>query len=300
MPDSIVSTLHRSHPNVQVHVSLKHLDQGIVSSGLLHSLSVSIPCSDVTNPDSLAPFEHLRRILLCSSNLRILAVDAHLDANLLKEADKTANTVVDDTFQKIQIPLREMDRLHPLQELAFNARMYDFDREHCLRLMQCMDWSKLEKLTLGPSNPMSFFDVFTDSLPILEDLDIAYHSWPRALHPYSQQELLKDCSEFISSLDSLKKITIRCDVVDLRLPFWRRLVDTHGERLESLSLQPCHELCEEPIWQSPISDYFVHFTALKNLDLTILYTAPLYTWPRLCLSCAHCPATRHLIVSILA
>jgi hypothetical protein len=300
MPDSVVSALHRCHPNVQVHVSLKHLDQAIVSSALLHRLSVSIPCSDVTNPGSLAPFEHLRRILLCSSNLRILAVDAHLDANLSKAADETAHTISNDTFQKMQIPLRQMDRLHPLEELAFDARTYDFDREHCQRLMQCMDWSRLKKLTLGPSNPTSFFDVFTDSLPTLEELDIAYHSWPRALYPSPQQDLLKNCSEFISSLGSLKKITIHCDIVDARLPFWRRLVDTHGERLESFSLQSRHELCEEPIWQSPISDYLVHFTALRNLDLTILYTAPLYTWPRSCLSCAYCPATRHLIVSNLS
>jgi hypothetical protein len=297
MPNSVVTALHRCHPDAQVHVSLKHLDQGIVTSGLLHRLSVSIPCSDVTNPHSLAPFEHLRRILLRSSNLRILALDAHLDANLSKAAEKMAHTTGNETAQKIQIPLRQMDRLPPLEELAVNAQTYDLDHEHCMRLLQCMDWSKLKKLTLGSSKSTSFFDVFANNLPILEDLNIVYHSSPRPLYPpYSQEDLFKSHSRFISSLESLKKMTIRGNIIDLRLPFWRRLVDTHGDRLVSFSLQSRHEMSEEPIWQSPVSDYLVHFTALKDLDLTILYTAPLYAATRSHLTCAHCPATRHSIV----
>jgi hypothetical protein len=304
MPDSLVAALHRYHPDAQIDVSSKHLDQAIVSSTLLRRLSVSIPCLDFTDPDLVAPFEHLRRILLRSPNLRTLVVDTHHDVNLLKAAVETTRSAEITTAQKIQIPLKQLDRLPALEELAFNARLYDFDREHCSHLLQCMDWSKLRTLTLRASNPTNFFDVFTGKIPVLEHLDITYHYWPRAFYPHPPhyywnrpnhpdipQDPLGNCSEFVSSLNLLKTIIIRCDVVNLSLLFWRRLAAIHGERLESFSLQSRHELYEEPIWQHPVSDFLVHFTALRHLDLTILYTSPGATLP-----CAYCTG-HHLIVS---
>jgi hypothetical protein len=292
MPDELLHTLHRYHPTAQIQVSLTHLDQAIVTSEQLHSLSVSIPCSDVTNPDSLAPFEHLRHILLRSSNLRKLEVDVHLDVNLEKSADSMAHKPETDTFTRIQIPLNHMDQMPPLEELAFNARTYDFDREHCNCLLHCMDWTKLKRLSLRPLNPIIFFETFTNSLPALEHLDIAYNS-PEPSFFSPAPDNLQDCSRFISSLCLLKTIIVRCDVIDLSQPFWRRLAATHGERLESLSLQPRHERYMQPIWQSAMPEFLGHFTVLKKLKITIWYsTYPIYV------GCTRCMKPSHAMVMV--
>jgi hypothetical protein len=292
MPNELLNALHRYHPTAQIQVSSTHLDQAIISSEQLRRLSVSIPCSDVTNPDSLAPFEHLRNIVLRSSNLRTLEVDVYLDVNLQKAASQKAYKIESDTITRIQIPLKQVDQMPPLEELAFNARTYDFDREHCNCLLHCMDWTKLKRLILGPLNPVTFFETFTNSFPALEHLDIAYNSLEPSFFSGTPDHL-KDCSRFISSLCLLKTIIIRCDVIDLTQPFWRRLAASHGERLESLSMQPRHERYMQPIWQSAMPEFLSHFSVLKKLELAIWYSTP----PTRA-SCSHCMKPWHAVVLV--
>jgi hypothetical protein len=291
MPRDLLPALHRDHPIAQIHVSLRQLDQAIVSTEQLRRLSVSLPCSDVTNPDSLAQFERLRHILLRSSNLRTLALDLHLDVNLLKAASQETYKLVPDTINRIQIPLKQSDRMPRLEELAINSRTYDFDHEHCKRLLHCMDWTRLTRLRLGPPNPIHFFQVFTDCLPVLEHLEISYQA-AESFYPSPPADYYKACSRFISSLRLLKTINIHCDRVDLDQPFWHRLAATHGERLESFSLQSNRELYEEPTWRSTIPEFLGNFTALRTLELTILYTRP-----QEYVSCTHCLKPWHALVS---
>jgi hypothetical protein len=316
LPGAILTALHQHHPFAQICVSLKHLDQAIVSSAQLHRLSFSIPCSDIIMPKSVAPLKHLRDVLLQSPALRAITVDVHLDVNLRQEAERAdkekptppgvqyftgqvcneswaqnphdvaaCDELSDmDPVNKIQIPLESTDRLPPLECLAIKAKTYTFDHDHCITLQRCMDWTKLKELTLGSSNPEMFFNMFNNKLPQLEFLDLSYHSVSASPYPSLEPPVLIECSKFVSSLSKLKALTVRCDRVILRQTLWHELVGTHGESLQSLSIQPLLDQLEAPLCQTAMTNLLRPFTALKALDLATRFYP--FMSPSRCNSCS--------------
>jgi hypothetical protein len=303
------------------------MDQAVISSSQLHRLSISIPCSDIIVPKSVAPFKQLRDVLLQSPTLRALTVDVHLDLDLREAAEEQVEeTIFSEEAQystgqsyneslartpeniaacdepstthsvnRIQIPLEPTDWVSSLEYLAVKARTYVFDHEHCINLQRCMDWTRLKQLTLGPPNPESFFKAFTSRLPQLEFLEISYHFVPTHRYPSLDRACLIECSRFISSLSKLKALTVRCDQLDLTQPFWHELAATHGERLQSLSVQPLHDRLEAPICQGAVFNLLRPFTALRTLNLATRLSplAPGF-------SCKDCSAPCHAKVRMQA
>jgi hypothetical protein len=146
LPIALLDVLHQRHPHAQLCVSSNNLDYALVSSSQLHRLAVSVPCSDVVNPESVAPFEQLRRVLLQSHSLRELSIDVHQDVRLREPSrvgiEETGLNAYKDNdglspikaVNLIQIPLDQVDRLPSLEVLILKARTYSLDREHCERL----------------------------------------------------------------------------------------------------------------------------------------------------------------------
>ncbi|KAH8732644.1 hypothetical protein GQ44DRAFT_696217 [Phaeosphaeriaceae sp. PMI808] len=308
LPEIILDALHLCHPGAQLCISADRLNQAATSSPQLHRLSCSIPCSSISNPDSMAPLEDLKRILIQSRNLRALSVDVHQDPNPRHAVEKKAkelrmlaqpsylssmqhkashsqflgyqtagnNTNLLETTYPVQIPLVSTDRLPPLEELAFKAIRYKLnDERHCHILSQCMDWNKLKRLSLGPLNPEIFFHFFTNRIPILEHLEFSHRSRSHKRITFRRQDLLRTCSKFISSLNQLKTLIIHCDVIDFSHHFWLNLGTTHGGCLEALSLLACYDGLEPPTCCVSQLDFLTCFTALKTLDLaTETFFAP--------------------------
>jgi hypothetical protein len=278
-------------------------------------------------PKSVAPLKQLRDVLLQSPALRAFTVDAHLDVNLRQAAERVdkeknippgvqyytgqvyneswARTPHDvaaceelsdmDPVNKIQIPLESTDWLPPLECLAIKARTYTFDYEHCINLQQCMDWTRLKQLTLESSNAEIFFEMFNNKLPQLEFLDFSYHSVSAGRYPFLEPAVLVECSNFVSSLSKLKALTVRCNLINLKQAFWHELAATHGECLQSLSIQPLGDQLEAPICQGAISNLLRPFTALRTLDLaTRLSPFALYS------SCSDCsgPCQTKVCISV--
>ncbi|KAF2028107.1 hypothetical protein EK21DRAFT_90930 [Setomelanomma holmii] len=301
LPDEILSVLHEICPGIQPRVTLKHIDQRVLQLIHLHGLSVSVPGADVDQPDSINAFDQLKHALVRCRNLRSLTLDVHQDPKLRQEVDEKHVKLVQDlttqsgkkeacsTIQasaggdfkllhdsrnvestnRIQLPLLRGDYLPPLDELFLNASTYVLDHSHCFQLLQCMDWTRLKKLSLGPSNPTSFFKTFTDKLPLLEHLEFAYHSPRRAFFPYNQQVSLSECAQFVTTLNKLKVLVVRCDIFDLTSGFWYSLLSTHSERLRSLSIQPRRKGLDAPICRTGLFTTLPHFTVLKTLELAL-------------------------------
>ncbi|KAH7068485.1 hypothetical protein FB567DRAFT_585166 [Paraphoma chrysanthemicola] len=255
IPAGLLNALETRHPCAQRCISLRHLDGTVSIPTQLHRLSVDLPCSDIVHPDSTVSFERLRNVLVQCNDLKAFYFNVHQESQLHQvdkwAFDKEAHTKQDDrrtrlaydpvptqatrdptvriestsskSLNIVQIPLRNTDHLPALRELGLGARTYVLDRAHSVDLLRCMDWSRLKKLTLGPSNPAIFFRTFTARLPLLETLDISFYSERQSYYPYIRQASLEDCSEFIAKLYNLKALVIRCDVVEPSNMFWHNL-----------------------------------------------------------------------------
>ncbi|KAH7061653.1 hypothetical protein BKA63DRAFT_573366 [Paraphoma chrysanthemicola] len=301
VPAGLLKALETRHPCAQLCISLRRLDDTVIIPTQLHRLSVNVPCSDIVHPDTTIAFEHLRNVLVHCNGLKAFCFDVHQEHQLHQVdrwvPDKEAHTHQDDrrtrpaydpvpvqaasdptvgiestsskTLNRVQIPLRNTDHLPTLGELCLGARTYVLDHAHSVDLLRCMDWTRLKKLALGPSNPASFFRTFTARLPLLETLDISFHAEPQSYYPYTRQASLEHCSEFIAKLYNLKDLIIRCNVVEPSNAFWHNLVSDQGERLQSLSIQARNDGLDAPDYQSGLGQMLSCFTALTTLELAI-------------------------------
>ncbi|KAH7379260.1 hypothetical protein DE146DRAFT_309608 [Phaeosphaeria sp. MPI-PUGE-AT-0046c] len=296
LPSSLLDVLHLHHPLAQLCVFVRQLDQKIVASSQLHRLSISVPCSDVISPKSTATFEQLRDVLMQNHNIRALSIDAHLDCKLrdaameeLRDHQQTTlmpcgqiplstlpRELLDEHLKaetsitvtnKVQIPLQPTDKLPKLEELAIKGRTYTLDEDHCRCLQRCIGWSRLKRLTLNCSDYGSFFETFTGEVPQLKHLDIFIQVHD---HRYRRRpkKLIGACN-FISSLSNLKALVVRYDDIELCHEFWRDLVATHGERLESFSLIRSCSPCLDSICQDGLWNFLSSFTAVKDLELVM-------------------------------
>jgi hypothetical protein len=315
MPDSLLIALHLCHPDAKLSVSLRTFDQAILSSSQLHQLSVSIPCSAIVQDETKTALEQVKRVVMGCHSLRILSIDVHQPPGVQKSARAAkakpialyepvrAETKKEDydilgsapqpteAFNKLQMALEPTDRFPPLEELALRARRYLLDNDHCIRLLGCMDWSKLKRLVLGPPNPVAFLETFTHELPMLEHLDISFH-WSLHLHSYNfENHDRKAYSGFVSSLKKLKSIIIRCNAIDLRSEgLWSTLIETRRKCLQRISIQPLYEGLEAPTIHGSLKAYSTALTSLRTLDLAL--NADSQSWR----SCDDCSGRRHLMV----
>jgi hypothetical protein len=290
-PDDLLQAMQQHHPNAQLSIYSTDLNQPVVLTSQLRRLDVSIPWFYDFRSASIAPFEQLRRLLVQNSNVRALSINIHHDPTLRERAlreemeglsqltpssmpgldvvphDPTieSNTIVaTDVANKIQIPLNSTDRLPPLELLSIESERYNLDLEHIGCLYICMDWTKLKRLKLGPSNPVAFFETFTGQTPLLEHLDISFHSNPS----------FTSCSTFVASLNMLRELVIRCDLISQTRPFWPILARTHGDILEHLTLRSRYEGAEahiwpRPLWENSLGSFIRNFTSLRSLDITL-------------------------------
>ncbi|KAF2831759.1 hypothetical protein CC86DRAFT_143063 [Ophiobolus disseminans] len=277
LPDDLLHALHRHHPDAQLCLSSRQFDQAALASSQLHRLSVSIPCFDLINPVSVAPFEQLRQILTNDSNIRRLSMDVHIDAeaHALPQGTYAARSTPDT----IQLRLEPTDRLPSLEELVIKPHTYYFAREHCTRLYQCMDWTKLKRLKLGTSNSVAFLLTFTGKLPHLEHLDFSFHFKPEAYSPYFDRDRLVSCCDFMTSLNMLTVLIVRCDAIDLSNIFWHLLATTHGKRLQQLSLRSCFDALEAPSYRLSIRGFLTAFQNLTRLEVDFpTWNGPCYNF----------------------
>lgn len=309
IPDILLEVLHRRFPDLRLGVSIKSLDQAVLSSPRLQRLAVSIPHSDCVQ------WNWLKNTLVDSQNLRALTIDAHLaypeKALLTSERKVTESgtrtdvmcngspaasshgltTLDEPSIGRTQIPLKTEDRLPSLEELDIRAKTYDLDAQHCTLLLECMDWTRLKRLTLGPSNPRVYFGVFKDQLPQLEALEFAYHY---EYQPFNSRYIgtLTACTDFMASVPHLKNLTIRCDIIDFKAMFWGALVKTHGDTLKSLSIQGRTPTSEAPVIKGDMNPFLACFESLETLDLVLQTHYPNST------GCKFCPSRSHGVVSI--
>jgi hypothetical protein len=317
MPDNLLIALHQCHPDAKLSVSLRNLDQAILSSSQLHQLSVSIPCSTMVQDETMTALEQVKRVVTGCHSLRKLSIDVHQLPSVKKSTQATrAKSIAlyepvraetkkrtcripgaapqhTEAYNKLQMILEPMDRFPPLEELALRARRYLLDKDHCIRLRGCMDWSKLKRLVLGPPNPVAFLETFTHELPMLEHLDISFH-WNLHLHSYNFENYgHKTYSGFVASLKKLKSIIIRCNAIDLRSEgLWSTLMESHRKSLQSISIQALYEGLEAPILHGSLKAYSTALISLKTLDLAL--SADSQSWR----SCDDCSGRRHLMVRL--
>jgi hypothetical protein len=60
LPDDLLNTISQCNCSTQISISLKLLDDAVFPSHHIGPLSVYVPCSDISNPDSVAPVKKHR------------------------------------------------------------------------------------------------------------------------------------------------------------------------------------------------------------------------------------------------
>lgn len=256
-PIDVLSILQKRFPKAQLCANVGTLDQILISASQLHRMQVSVPCADLSGSHSISMFRPLKKAVLQLPNLRHLCIDTHrnVDVHNLEGAS------LDSRF----IPLEFGDRLPALNSLEFLSTSYSFTENHCLRLLASIDCKKLQCLKLGPPNPVHFFEVFLARLPSLTHLDISYTS--TRVDPWHLR--LDSCTKFIVGLKSLRRLVVRCDILNLHVDFFQQLADAHGSSLRHLSFQARQESFGGPQYRGDICEYLFKFTNLQSLDMAL-------------------------------
>jgi hypothetical protein len=133
-----------------------------------------------------------------------------------------------------------------------------------MRLLESIDRNKLQHLTLGSANTITFFEVFLEKLPYLRHLDVSYISIADGTR-YSRR--LEAFSGFIARLRLLRGLVLRCNNIDLRDVLPKLLADVHGPSLLHLSLQARQENVESPNYRGNIRTFLWKFTNLASLNM---------------------------------
>ena len=256
MSTQIPDVLHQRFPKAQVCANVALTSQVLLNIPQLHRLDVSVPCLDCFHDQRVSLFNDLKQALLRLSSLRHLSVDAHTDDKVFR--------LQGVSLHRIQIPLEPGDTLPSLVTLQLRSTSYDFDADHCQRLLESIDCNKLEQLTIASPNPITFFDTFYGHLPSLNHLDISYASDIR--NDPRHQRLLR-CSRFLTTLKSLKSFVFRFDSLDLRSAFASIQQNVHGPRLVHLSLLARPANSTGPELSGNVRRFLWKFTSLRSLNM---------------------------------
>ncbi|CAO2656545.1 Nn.00g053480.m01.CDS01 [Neocucurbitaria sp. VM-36] len=203
---------------------MKTLDQALLVSPQLYRLAVSLPGLDITNHKSRSLWEQLKQILVHCRSLRSFTLDVHPDRTIPPLTDTTEEytrnlAIVENrptpngeflaqfTKDTVEIPLEPGEQLPSLEEVDIRAKTYNLDARHCAQLLHCMNWRKLKRLRLGPSNPKTFFETFKDKLSQLESLELSYLYEYQYYTPYrAYTPKLSACADFVASITTLKEL----------------------------------------------------------------------------------------------
>jgi hypothetical protein len=255
MSTQILDVLQR-FPKVQVCANIVSTSQVLLDVPQLHRLDISIPRLDCYYNQRVSPFDDLKQALLRMSSLRHLSVDTHTDNRI--------SHLQGVPLQRVQIPLEPGDRLPSLVTLQLRSTSYDFDADHCQRLLESIDCNKLEQLTIASPNPISFFDTFGGCLPSLNHLDISYAS---DMQNDPRHNSLRACSGFMKNLNSLQSLVFRFDSLNLRSAFASIQQNAQGPRLVHLSLLARPANSTGPEISGNVRKYLRKFTNLKSLNM---------------------------------
>jgi len=266
MPKEVLDAFHKHRPNTRLYVKTKTFDPILLSSPQLYSLEFSVACQNRFSSETLSLFRRLKNILLQSRGLRILSLDIHQDPYfrrlLLGEVDKGS----------LNLPFELGDKMPPLEELTIKTRDYNFDSDHCEQWLNCMDWTRLRRLSFGLHHLGDFIAGLIGQTPKLQSLGFGYCGvMPKDL---GDVRVVADAEsrntiEFVRSIKSLKELIIRCRSVLLDQPLWRYIAEKHGSSLTHLCIRDWNEY---PVNTVPLdsldllSSYFPH---LQQLDVDL-------------------------------
>jgi hypothetical protein len=266
--------------------------------------------------ESARLWKQLKQVLVQCHNLRALSLDTHPYANTTKTLqiirpslpmpEPRATHDLPPT-NKVRLPLEPGDKLPTLNEFELRAKSYDLSAAHCKQMLECMDFTKLKRLRIGPSFSMRFFELFASKLPQLEELDFAYRS-PKILEleelhfaypqPHQYPPLIVGdasqpavCAELLRSVRKLKILTVRYGTINIRDCLWRNLAKQHGHHLQRLSIQSSHGGIEVPYSEGDLSPLLSNFSVLNTLDLSFRIVHPSSRYCDFCPSIAHAPVS---------
>ena len=252
----ILDELHQRFPKAQLCASVNFIDPLLLSTTQLHRLAISVPCAHVSGHEGISLFRPLKKALLQLPSLRHLLINSHHDSDV----DQSEGAELDS----LQLPLEPGDKLPPLISFEIVSASYVFTKDHCMRLLESIDCNKLQHLTLGSANTITFFEVFLEKLPYLTHLDVSYISSADGTRYLRRLEAF---SGFIARLRLLRGLVLRCNNIDLRDVLPKVLADVHGPSLLHLSLQARHENVESPNYRGNIRTYLWKFTSLASLNM---------------------------------
>ncbi|KAH7357323.1 hypothetical protein BKA66DRAFT_473378 [Pyrenochaeta sp. MPI-SDFR-AT-0127] len=320
LPDELLDTIHRRFPDAQLCTSLKSLDQPVLRSPQLYRLGISMPCSESDPGRKIRLWEQLKQALLQCRNLRTLSLDVHPELAVQQEhgkrpqnvhssltieptrvqngisSIKSPGTAVNDAAlvlyplvtETVQLPLEPGDKLPTLQDFDIRANNYNLDAKHCTQLLDCMDWKRLKRLRLGPSDPKTFFEMFKYKVPQLEILEFTYSYEFRYHGPFTAYSpKLTACADFIASITALKELVVRCDGINLQDRLWMALVEVHGEHLQSLSIKTRYQGIEAPECKGNLGDLLLCLSSLTTLNLALRASFSNSSM------CSFCPSPTH-------
>lgn len=247
--------LHQHSPEVQVYAKITLLDHNLLQTPRLYRLEVSVPLTDLYDDQCVSLLSNLKPALLQLPSLRHLGIDTHPNTNIDISRDIAPH--------ELQIPLDLGDKLPSLASLQFRSKHYTFNDDHCKRLLTSMDCERLQRLTIGSPNPISFFEHFAGKLSGLTYLNISYASSPND----PRHLRLAACTKFVAKLNSLRELVFCFDKLDLRSDFARMLQDVHGPHLVHLSLHARFAHIAGPELCGNLRKFLFKFTSLKYLDM---------------------------------
>jgi hypothetical protein len=234
-------------------------------------------------------FRRLKNILLQSRGLRVLSLDIHQDPYfrrlLLGEVDKGS----------LNLPFGPGDKMPPLEELTIKTRDYAFDSDHYEQWLNCMDWTRLRRLSFGLHRPDDFLAGLIGQTPRLQSLGfgVVPTDWGARLTDWAGRPTdwvgrptdwagrpildvravadaeFRNTIEFVRSIQGLKELIIRCRSVFLDQPLWRDVAEKHGSSLTHLCIRDWNVYLVNTVSFGSMDLLSSYFPYLQQLDIDL-------------------------------
>lgn len=206
------------------------MDLRLLSSPLLARLEYVISHSDMNGAVTRSEWPRLSQALLNSKNIRSLTI--YRQQSKTRDSRYHVEPVIDtQTTEPARLDLSLGLRFPKLESLSirddpYHNQGYQWDRDHCLGLLNAIDPSCLRELDFAEQYPETFFTTFTDQVPDIKVLRFGA----------TRRNRIGPVKNFINSLSALESLYIgeARGCLNKLLP----VITKHRDTLKTLILGP--------------------------------------------------------------
>ncbi|KAF2270489.1 hypothetical protein CC78DRAFT_528248 [Lojkania enalia] len=276
MPHVVLNAFHTRWPRSKLHARTKTFDPVILRSSQLYRLNISVGYSNLYPGETFSFMRRLKDALLKCVSLRVFMIRTHRDPFIRRAG------LGDQDRGPLNLPLELGDKLPPIEELAVDSPDYDYSESHCDLLVECIDWSRIRRLSFGPWCPHALFGSLANHVAKLKSIEFGscgqHGSYLNRFNQFNPH-LFNCAARCLPFIEAMEELTIHCSMQSLSSLVWaQRIAPYHKSSLRYLSIRSGDDLLGSESLAA-LETLSRDFPYLQTLDLPITM-AHGYSWPK--------------------